>query len=51
MGVFSLYKLLRFLGSNRNTLHGLFGFNLLRWESIKERDRDREARREVFGRG
>ncbi|MFM2223652.1 MAG: hypothetical protein RLZZ78_1909, partial [Armatimonadota bacterium] len=36
-GVFSLYKPLRFLGSNRNTLDRLVGFNLLMRESIKER--------------
>ena len=28
-GVFSLYKPLRFLGSNRNTLDRLVGFNFL----------------------
>ncbi len=51
MGVFSLHKRLRFLGSNRNTLDRLIRFYLFKQESIKERDRDREARREVIGRG
>ena len=47
MGVFPLYKRLRFFGSNRNTLNRLSRLTSRSGNPVgKERDSNREARRE-----